>query len=521
VLMGQVLTPPDDTRVGATPVRMVAVPSGLWVPSADVGAEQQVISVAGVDGSVATVSPTGYLRASPEPEAQFNDPFDGVIDTLDRWNTAGTNLPTANGGILTVSPGATTPSASSALSSKPTFPPIGMNYQRFGLVARFESVGAGLGLALAGNSHRFWGLASIPGTWQATIGTVGTSGPILDGVGFEVGVDGLLYPVLYTSGARTVGVITGGGPSLNASRSLANGNWHQFAIIFRTDAIYWFVDTFVQPAAMLAYAAVNFTPPAIQTLPIRLHSINSTSAPAATPTLQFSAVAVGNSGDNSTSITDGQLPYRRARVADPSLISGALAYGPNERSAGMALNVNTNAIQVPTYRATVKPAAAKLTANTLSLRVALHHTAASTKTVRIRRITVSGLMDNVIEASIIELHRITAAPTGTVVPNGAGSATATAANVPHDTRDVSPEAVLSNSLTAATSAGLTCSAFLAYGAVAAAHGGGCEVYDWPESSQEKPITLRAGVLEGIAVGIISTAAVTPTLTVEIDYTEEG
>lgn len=216
-------------------------------------------------------------------------------------------------------------------------------------------------------------------------------------------------------------------------------------------------------------------------------------------------------GDESTDAIAG--------VTDVAAIPGALQRGAREQWVGNAMNVNINAIQLATYKAVMKPTASALTANTLSLRCSLHHLATSTRTVRIRTIEVSAFMTAVIEASQIELHYLTAAPTGTAVPT-ARSGTATAnVNAALDPRDPAPEAVALNTITA-TSAGIISHGFLTYGSAAAIHGGGTKIYDAQEGGPTKVPLLRAGVLEGIAIGIISNAAVTPTLTVEITYTEE-
>lgn len=517
--MGQILVPPDSTAPGANPIRTIILPSGLYVPAADVGAEQQVISQAGPDGTLAGVSPYGYTRVTPEPEALFNDPFDGAIDTVDRWTTGGTATPTVTGGVVSVTSGSTTVSASSSLASKPTFAPVGLNFRTFGLVGKFENNGAANGTAFGGNTHRFWGLATVPGTWQATLGVAGTSGPILDGVGFEIATDGLLYPVIYSNGTRTIASITGGGASLNASRALANGQWHQFAITMRADAIYWFIDGLSQPAATFSFANAGFTLPNVQTLPIRLHTINNTVAPPAAPTLQFSAVGMGDTGNNTTQISDGQHSFRKAKVTDPTVIPNALLYGAGALTNGAAVNTNTNAVQLATYKAIAKPSAAALVAGTLSYRVALHHAATATKTVKIRKIECNVLMSAVAEGALIEVHKFTTtAPTGAAIA-GVGTA-ATGSLIPAHPADPAAEAVLTNSTTAiGTFAGIVATGYLSQGA-ATTHAGGTDIYVWPDASLVKPITLRPGVLEGIAIGIISNAAVTPTLTVDIAFTEE-
>jgi hypothetical protein len=232
--------------------------------------------------------------------------------------------------------------------------------------------------------------------------------------------------------------------------------------------------------------------------------------------MSIAAATVADTGSNNFTMSDGANPWRRAGVTDVTAITNSGRQGAREQWMGNALNVNVNAVQLPTYVFISKPAAALLTANTLSLRASLHHAATAVKTVRIRRIKVSGQMSAVAESSIIEVHRITAAPTGTAVTGAA----ATASLTPFDTRDPAAEATATTSLTAATSTGLLTHLVITSEDAAALHGGGAVIYDWQEAGQTKAITIRSGVLEGIAVGIISSAGVTPTLTVEIQFTEE-
>lgn len=185
---------------------------------------------------------------------------------------------------------------------------------------------------------------------------------------------------------------------------------------------------------------------------------------------------------------------------------------------GGALSVNANLSTLPTFKTILRPAASALTANTLSLRAGLWHAASSTKTIRVRTIEVNVLMSATIEATICEVHWITAAPTGTTAVTS-GTRSATAAHAALDRGDANPEASAAHGGTW-VSAGILCTGFLVYGSAAAVHGGGTKIYDHQEGGVHKPLTFRAGALEGLAVGLVSNAAATPTLTVEITYTEE-
>ena len=254
-------------------------------------------------------------------------------------------------------------------------------------------------------------------------------------------------------------------------------------------------------------------------MPVRFHQINGTTGPPLAPVFRVGAVGIADTGRFAQGIADGVTPWRRAGVTDVSTVVGALQNGPTDRGAGNALNVNTNAVQKATYKAVCKPTAAASTANTFQARVTIHHLAAATKTVRIRRIIVVAQQPATVAYCQAELHRITAVPTGTVVSPTVP--TATNSVLPTDGRDSVPEAVVMTSVTAAASAGILSAAFLTVlSGTAVVHGGGVLLYDWQESGETKPVTLRAGVLEGIAVGITSNVAISSNLTIEITFTEE-
>lgn len=506
--MGQVYVPPDDARTGHHPVRTVTTPS---TATTDPNTEQQVVTPAGADGTLQAIMPWGAARVAAEPIPLFEDMLDaGAVDTIDRWTTGGTVPPVTvnSAGRLMVSPATTTASASSSLTSKPFFQPEQVVAETANWVAQFEA-------GPVTGSHRFMGFGTQPTTWLAAY-SAGTSGPIQDGYGFELDTDGLMYAVVYQNASRFRVTPVSGAANLSVGRTLGDNQFHRFSLLVRGDVIYWYIDDLTTPAAQLSYTNTGWVwPPAITNLPLRFHTINGTAAPAAAPWLQLLSVGVNESSEQG--ICDPVFPWREPRVTDPNAIANAQQYAASAKTAGAALNVNTNAVQLATYKLTMKPSAAALTANTLSLRCSLHHLATSTKTVRIRRIEVTGLMTAVAEASQIEVHRVTAAPIGTAVI--AGTYTVAGSYVPTNPADPNPEATALNSLTTATSIGLLTHGFLTTGG-AALHGGGETIYDYDADSQMKPITLRAGVLEGIAIGILASAAVTPTLTVEITFTEE-
>lgn len=219
-----------------------------------------------------------------------------------------------------------------------------------------------------------------------------------------------------------------------------------------------------------------------------------------------------------------------ASVIDVSTIPGATVESARDPGSGDALNVNTNAAQIPTYKFISKPVAAALTANTIAYRTAFWHTAASTRGIKIRAIEVNVAVSALAQSLSCEVHFVS----GAVAPSGTGtsitSATATTTNAmyPLDRRNtVATEGLglvasgATNLTTGAPTIGphLAMSGFVAASTAAALHGGGVKIYDWQESGPQQPLTLRQGVLEGIFVGFISNAAPTITPTVEITFTE--
>jgi hypothetical protein len=198
--LGQIVVPPNDTRAGANPVRVAVVPA---TAATDPSTDQQVITQAGPDGALQMVLPWGAARVMAEPVPLFEDMFDtGALDLVDRWSTEGSAPPASvnSVGRLSVSPGAVTASASSALFSKPLFSPEQTVAESLSWVCVFESTNANAGQPLTTGAHRFMGYGTRPTTWTAAL-VAGTSGPIQDGVGFEIDTDGYLYAVVYGAGA--------------------------------------------------------------------------------------------------------------------------------------------------------------------------------------------------------------------------------------------------------------------------------------------------------------------------------
>lgn len=499
---------------GTTPLSVATHAVTHSAASASTALSSPAMSALGVNVGV-----TGYgsLRATPEPTVLFQDPFDGTFDPI-RWVTGGTVAPTVTGGRAQLE--VTAANGSSSLVSNAVFQPTGVTFQGLGMLNRFELISTAVGSVGRLNSHRFFGVGTVPATWTTAYTASPTSGPMLNGYGFEIDVDGNLYAVIYDNGTRYRADAIGeavGEKRLNLSRAIFNNDLHQFGIVHRPDAVFWYIDGQDAPAALYTYKTPGFPVPDQQTLPIRIHTLNGATAPSGTMQHRPAAVALADTGRNAMHISDGVYPWQRVAVTDVTTIPNSMRTAPREQWAGNALNVNTNAVQLATYKAVLKPTASALTANTVTPRAALYHLATATKTCRVRRIEVNALMSAVAQASVIEVHWMNTAPTaGSAVAQGTRSATG--ANAGLDPRDPAPECEARSNVSV-TSQGLVCTGFLCAGP-ATVHGGGNIIYNWEENGMEKPITFRPGVLEGIIISIVSNAAVVPTLTVEITYTEE-
>jgi len=279
-------------------------------------------------GIRAGVTGYGAARVSPEGTNVFSDAFNGTSFDTNQWVTSGTVLPTVATGAAQVRPGATTASASSAISSVPAFPWPGVNFNGLAFTGRFENIDSVAGTPGFTNAHRFYGVGSIPATWVAAYTASATSGPLLNAVGFESDVDGLMYPVVYDNGVRVRPALINGNANLNVGRTLYNGQTHQFVVVMRADVIIWYVDGTDVPVAVYSYATAGFSQPDLAALPVRFHQINAAAATSGVTENRIGAAGIGDTGRNAAAIADGTYAFRKAQVS----AGGALAV--NVASAG-------------------------------------------------------------------------------------------------------------------------------------------------------------------------------------------
>jgi hypothetical protein len=353
-------------------------------------------------GIYASVAPYGYLRTAKEPSALFVDPLDGgTLDTVNRWNTAGT-APTITGGAVSLAQ--TAASASSGMSTKAVFPPQGLSFNAFGWVSKFEAVSGSTVAAL--NTHRFMGIGTTPTTWSATYSASSTSGPLLDAIGFEVGTDGGLYAVVYANGVRTAVPGLTGATNLATGRTVFDGKFHAFSLSVRADLVFFYIDGNDVPVAIQKYSDATFVLPAVQSLPMRFHQINTATAPTTTPVFQVGSMAAADTAGSSIQLSDAALPFRKATIG----AGGGLAVEPVPRQ---------------TYTANVRAL------STIAAMPLFAVTGSATKTVRITRVSVS-CTAGAASTTHLQLLRYTGAFTGgtaaaaTVAPQDTNNATATA-----------------------------------------------------------------------------------------------
>jgi len=230
--------------------------------------------------------PAGFVRTSDEPRQIFYDPFDGALDTTNRWFqpiTIGTAIgATVGTGSLLLGSGTSTGSA--FLESQPRFTPTIPSWLGVSFAISLE-------FPLAANANRFWGLGS-------SLAIPTSASPVWDGFGFEVDTTGTLNAVVFASGVRTViAALTAPVDALN----------HRYIVYYRTDKIFWYYDGLSTPVA-----TSSFQGPTIQTLPVKFAVVGS--SPVASRTISCTGLAVWDTGKNSSMISDGANPWRRAQV---------------------------------------------------------------------------------------------------------------------------------------------------------------------------------------------------------------
>ena len=286
----------------------------------------------------ATVTPFNSLRVSQEATQIFADSFEDTINSA-RWNTFSANggtPPAAGEDQLDLIPG-TTVNGYSYIQSKPEFPLVIPGY----LQNHWSIV---LDDPTSTDNYRFWGFGT-------TIATPTLTTPILDGIGFEIGINGKLYAVTYSS-SDDVTTVRNEIADLSASGSdkQPHGtNSHIFYVWFAGFSAYWAID---DPTNIVASISNDTLSPNDDDLPLTAISISNGTSGGFT----INSVSVGDTSRNNMTISDGTNPWRKATIkcvapvsADTAIVVSLHPSGPLPAGTNLlgVVNINTGqSIQV-------------------------------------------------------------------------------------------------------------------------------------------------------------------------------
>jgi hypothetical protein len=191
---------------------------------------------------------------------------------------------------------------------------------------------------------------------------------------------------------------------------------------------------------------------------------------------------------------------------------------PSGGFGNTALRVFVNAIRKATYYASARNiSTGALVANTNKAVLSLDHANTSTKTVRIRCITVSGIVSTAGGAAISDVAF--AFTRGTAQNTGGGAVTPGLANAAQAAADttvkslptiVAATAISTTGVIWAPAAGLAAGTLLPR----------TVIYDWSEAGSVEPLIIRSGQTESIVINIISTNTPTLSLSLDVEFTEE-
>lgn len=254
-------------------------------------------------GNLVDNFPAGYLKVTDEPTQLMNDEFDASVslDTVNNWNSpvasGGGTAAATSAGSLTLGTG-TTLSGYSVLTSRPSFRSSTPAWIRYAFNILLAD-----GAAPIANTYRYWGSGAAQASPTAAL-------PVLNGCGFEVGITGKMYAVVYNNGTRTViqdlSSTVGG---VGSSKQPLDANTHNYQIFYRPTKIYFYIDNVLVATAGLTQSALN-----TDTLPVLYVAVANTSAPASSGIISSNAMSVSDTGKNNVGISDGTYAYRKAKV---------------------------------------------------------------------------------------------------------------------------------------------------------------------------------------------------------------
>src|SRR5713101_1866862 len=216
------------------------------------------------------------------------------IDTVNRWQTpslsTGASTPSVGQEVLASS---TTASAWAFLQSQYAFPGRNPGYNFAQMQMQFETGNP------INNAYRFWGFATIPTTPTAVA-------PIIEGVGFEINVNGKMSAVTWSTGTRNP--IQDMSSTGNNSQP-TDGATHKYEVFFRGDNIVWYID-----GKVVAQTLTGALGPNVNTLFLSFLTVAGTTPPGISATITIAQASVGDTSRNAQRIVDGTYNWRAATV---------------------------------------------------------------------------------------------------------------------------------------------------------------------------------------------------------------
>lgn len=418
-------------------------------------------------GGFAYVNAYGSLRVSPESTNLFNESYDAAIDTTSKWTTV------LSGGTVTFTNGIGTVQTSTAASSYavlrslPTFTNLGSTFLVYGTVVQLGGPTTG--------SYRCWGIGTHPATPT-------TAAPVTDFIGFECDTTGALYAVIYAGGTNVY---------RSAALTAPGTAWNRYGFQMRPDIVIFYYGT-----TEYAVASTNFTLPNSTTLPVLSLAVAGGAALASAAQVLQQSSGIGDSGKNSTQLSDGAMPWRKATVKAASQAAastdGALVVAPSPARRTTYMVTTTTTITLAT-----------LTAGAIQSLLYAFHGAANAQRVELVRFEI-GLGGGTGGALSFRLNRITA-------ENGTPGGTALTA-VAADSADSFTALNIRQGATGAPTRGTD---FWTQ-SLSAAYAGAPLV--WTPSDVQKPLILRAGVAEGYEIRSVVDVAITTSPRINLSMT---
>lgn len=241
------------------------------------------VSIDEINGIASSARPDGFMRVVLDPTSILFDTFE-TLDTTNTWTIGGTTVPSGTAGALSVAPG-TAANATSYAKSIASFIPGASAYLQFATLVQIEAT------PISGN-QRFWGL----GVYSTPTLTV----PISNGVVFEVdSVAGNLLCSVYSNSVRT--------QSATLVRPI-DGGTHRYAIYYKASRVYYEIDNVI-------VGTFPFPNPQVSSLSTVIGSVNAGSVLATAALLNATLIGVGDTGRNSTKLSDGKYAWRNATIS--------------------------------------------------------------------------------------------------------------------------------------------------------------------------------------------------------------